>query len=132
VGALVFLTACGGGKTVGEGTSDMVPEVGWIAQMTGHHHTASGVAEIIDENTIELRDFGFDGGGLNARLFLLWDGEPFDAEYELSDNLVGQDPFWEPLQLQIPDEAEMENWNLITLWCVPAKVSFGDGVFAPP
>ena len=133
VASIVF---SGCGKTVGDGDGivdpDEVPDIGWIAELRTHHHDVAGTAEIIDENTIEIRDFTYDGGGINSRFYLLADGEDFHKDYELTDNLVGDEYNNDVLTIQIPDQAEFENWNLITLWCVPAAVSFGDAVFKAP
>lgn len=132
---MVLLSACTT-TPVGEGdgvmSSDEIPEVGWIAEFTTHFHDTAGTAEILDESTIEIRDFVFDGQGINAKLFLANDGAAFTEDYPLSDNLVGTPSDGDTLTLTIPDQAEFENWNLITLWCIPAGASFGDGVFLPP
>jgi hypothetical protein len=132
--AAMLATGCG--KTVGGGDgvldADEVPDVGWIAQVEGRFHDVSFEAEIVDEGTLEIRDFTYDGGGINARMYLLIDGEPFHRDFELTDNLVGEARDGDTLTLDIPSEAGLDRWNLISLWCVPAAVSFGDGVFAPP
>ena len=124
---------CAGPVGTGDGVlaDDEVPAVGWEALIVGEHHDVSGAAFIVDASTIEV-DLTYDGGGLNARLFLLIDGEDFHRDFELTDNLVGQALDQETLTLEIPAEAPFEAWNLITLWCIPAAVSFGAGVFEPP
>jgi hypothetical protein len=133
---LGILALVGCGKTVGDGDGvvdeDEVVQVGWIAELTGHHHDVEGTAELIDERTVEITGFDYDGGGINSRFFLLADGEPFHREFEISDNLVGGDYADDTLTLTLPDDIPDDAWNLITLWCVPAAVSFGDGVFRAP
>ena len=130
----LLLAACGKAVGGGDGVVDEgeVPQVGWIAEIDGHHHGVAGTAVIVDASTIEIADFHYDGGGLNTRVYLLADGEDFHADFELTDNLVGEEFDGDVLELVIPDEASFEEWNLLTLWCVPAAVSFGDGVFVPP
>lgn len=132
---MMGLVACGGG-VVGDGDgvldADEVPEVGWIAELEGSAHDVGGTAEILDDRTIELRDFTYDGGGLNARFFLLVDGEGFHRDLELTDNLVGEPSDGDTLTLEIPDGSSFEDFNLLTLWCIPAGVSFGAGVFQEP
>jgi hypothetical protein len=129
--------ACMGcAKVVGDGDGvvddEDVPAPGWEAVLEGHHHDVSGTAVIVDDATIEIRDFHYDGGGINARVYLLADGEAFHRDWELTDNLVGEPFDGETLVLEIPDDAPFADWNLLTLWCVPAAVSFGDGLFRPP
>jgi hypothetical protein len=131
---LCLISACA--KTVGDGdgviAGDEVPQVGWIAVIDGQHHNLSGTATIVDETTIELAGFTYDGGGINSRLFLLTDGGDFHSDFELTDNLVG-DAFSDvTMTVDIPPEATFDDWNLISLWCIPAAVSFGSGVFEPP
>ena len=92
----------------------------------------AGEAVIVDEDTIEIRDFSYDGGGINARIYLLADGERFHRDLELTGNLVGEVFDGDVLEITIPESAPFDSWNLITLWCVPAAVSFGDGVFERP
>ncbi len=132
----ILLTACAA-EPIGDGDgvvdADETPEPGWEAPLTGRFHDVAGTAVIVDDRTIELRDFTYDGGGLNARVFVLPAGADIDQAYETdSGNLVGS-PFDNGvLTLTLPDEATLADFNALTLWCIPAAVSFGDGVFTPP
>lgn len=128
------LAACGGPVGEGDGVldADEIPEVGWVAELTTHAHDTAGRAVIIDEDTIELQDFVYDGGGINARFYLLVGGQGFDRDIELTDNLVGSPADGDTLTLPLPEGVGFEDFNLITLWCVTAGQSFGDGVFEPP
>ena len=135
--ALVLAAVVSGcAKAVGDGdgivSADEVPGVGWSAELIGEQHDVAGLAVIVDERTIEVQDFVYDGGGINSRLYLLADGEDFHRTWELTDNLVGAPFSGDTLTVDIPDDAPFEEWNLITIWCVPAAVSFGAGVFQPP
>ncbi|MEM6925456.1 MAG: DM13 domain-containing protein [Myxococcota bacterium] len=134
LGLLTTLAACGGPVGEGDGIVDVseVPEVGWEAIFETRSHDVAGRAVIIDEQTIELQDFTYDGGGVNARLFLLPAGGAFTDDFELTDNLVGTPFDNENVLIDIPEDATFEEWNLITLWCVPFRVDFGSGTFAPP
>ncbi|MFK7930507.1 MAG: DM13 domain-containing protein [Myxococcota bacterium] len=131
----LILVACGGPVGDGDGIVDdnEVPQIGWQAPLVGTAHDVAGTAVLVDENTLEIRDFIYDGGGLNARFFLLPAGGDFNRDIELTDNLVGSPSDGQTLTLTIPDGVAQEDWNAITLWCIPAGVSFGTGVFeAPP
>lgn len=132
--AVLAMVGCGGPVGEGDGVvePDEVAAVGWQAELAGTAHDVAGTAVLVDEDTIEIRDFVYDGGGLNARFFLLPDGADFNRDIELTDNLVGSPSDGETLVLQIPDGVDREDWNAITLWCIPAGVSFGIGVFEPP
>lgn len=131
---LVFLAACASGP-VGDGDGlidpEEAPQVGWVAELEGFHHDVAGTATIVDENTIEIEGFTYDGRGLDARLFLIAEGAMFNEEVPLSEDLVGTPFDDELLVLDVPDGA-FEDTNLLTLWCVPAAEDFGHGVFLPP
>lgn len=131
---LMLSAACAEPVGSGDGivSEDEVPGVGWTAELETIAHDVSGTAVIVDEDTIEIRDFVYDGGGLNARFFLLPDGAAFSRDIELTDNLVGSPASGDTLTVDIPDGVAFEDFNLITLWCIPVGTSFGDGVFTPP
>ncbi|MEL6349247.1 MAG: DM13 domain-containing protein [Myxococcota bacterium] len=134
--SVLMMTAVACSNVVGSGDGvvdeDEVPGVGWFAELDTLAHDVSGTAVIVDEDTIEIEDFVYDGGGLNARFFLLADGAEFDRDIELTDNLVGSPSDGQTLTLTIPNGVAFDEWNFITLWCIPAGVSFGEGVFEPP
>jgi len=136
MGPVALLVFSGCAKTVGSGDGVLqdseIPQVGWIAEIGGLHHDLAGSAEIVDESTIVIQDFVYDGGGINARFYLLIDGEDFNKDLEISDNLVGTEFNGEELTLDLPPGAMLDDFNLLTFWCVPAAVSFGNGVFQAP
>lgn len=138
MGALLSLGAVACGKVVGEGDGIVddasAPGPGWVAELEGRFHDVAGTATITEEGTVRITDFSYDGGGINARVYLVVDGAPFDRTLELSDNLVGTGPYdgTATLELEIPAQASPGSFDSLTLWCVPAAVSFGFGVFQPP
>lgn len=130
------LAACGGplGDGTGDGVveADEVVEIGWTAEIVGAAHDVAGTAELTDDRTIEIRDWTYDGGGVDARFFLIVNGGAFFEDFQISDNQVGEDADGTTLTLTIPDDVPDDGWDTITLWCVPFAASFGAGVFAPP
>lgn len=131
--ALCLLPACASGP-LGDGDGVVNGDVGpgWTATLVGTAHDVAGTATLT-EDAVVLTDFDYDGGGLNARVYLVVDGAPFDPALELTDNLVGTGPYaGDTLTLPLPSDATAGSFDAITLWCVPAAVSFGFGVFEPP
>ncbi len=126
------LAACGGPVGDGDGivTAEEVPGPGWSAVLRTHNHDVAGTAFIVDDNTIEIRDTVYDGGGVNSQWYLFPDGG--SDGFSISENQVGDAYNGETLTLSLPDDVDFEQFNLISLWCVPFDVSFGDGVFMPP
>jgi hypothetical protein len=45
---------------------------------------------------------------------------------------VGTEFSADSLTLDLPAGTTFEDFNLLTLWCIPAGVSFGSGVFEAP
>jgi len=64
----VWIGGCG--KQVGDGDgvvdADEIPQVGWVAELTGHHHDVAGTAKLIDDRTIEITGFTYDGEASTA------------------------------------------------------------------
>jgi len=118
-----------------DGSVDVArPAVGWTAELQAHAHGVSGTAEILEDGLLEIRDFSYDGQGVNARWFLETSGEAFRGDYELpGGNQVRDAPYdGETLLFEVPAEAQEGSWNQLTLWCIPFETSFGDGEFQPP
>ena len=130
----VLLAACGGPIGDGDGivTEDEIPGPGWTAELVTRAHDVMGTAVIVDDNTIEIRDAVYDGGGVNAQWYLLPDGGSQDDGFSISDNQVGTEYDGETVTLTIPEDIAWDEFNLISLWCVPFNASFGDAVFMPP
>ncbi len=129
------LAACGGPIGDGDGRVDdaEIPQAGWFAEIVGEHHGVAGTAVLVDDRTLDIEGFSYDGGGLDARVYVLPDGADISAAFETdSGNLVGQVFEGETLRLTLPEDADPSAFNAITLWCVTAAVSFGHGVFEAP
>lgn len=108
------------------------PKVGWRAQLATYYHGVSGVAEILDDCSIRISDFNYDGGGLDVRIYAGKDDEYADG-FALSDDLLRAGGYaGETLTVNLPDGASMSDLDGISVWCVEAGVDFGSGVFAPP
>ena len=106
------------------------PKVGEIADFgTGNAHDVAGTAHIVNNNTIELRNFHFDGGGVRIEVWLSESGN-FPSDYiSISDNLLGMVFEDDTLTLDIPTGTDLSKINYISIWCIPFGASFGDGQF---
>ena len=105
------------------------PKVGESASLdVPGFHNVSGTAHIINNRTIELRNFNFDGGGLDVRIYISPNAS-FSLFIAISDNLLGQVFEDDTLTLNIPEGTDLDSVSYISVWCVAASVSFGDGQF---
>lgn len=108
------------------------PKIGWRAELTTYYHGVEGVAEILDDCTIRLSEFNYDGSGLDVRIYAGKDGD-YAGGFALSDDLLRADGYVdETLTVVLPGGTSMSEVDGISVWCVEVGVDFGSGTFAPP
>jgi hypothetical protein len=135
--ALAGATACAP-PSPGEVAVDAAPvsdaagvPIGARAVLSTHAHGVMGTAVVIDARTIELRDFWFDGDGLDVRIYGGLAGD-YAGGVALSADLRRAEPYLgETLTLTLPLGVSLADLDGISVWCVPAGASFGDGPFVP-
>jgi len=131
------LVACGGASTepLAEAITDCGadhPLVGATATLETHFHQVAGVATIVDNCTVEITDFVFDGQGLDVRVVLSEDAE-FGSYDVISEDLRGEGPYeGDTLTLPLREGMTLDGVSHLSVWCVPAGASFGDGIFELP
>lgn len=91
-------------------------------------HQVAGTAHILNNQTIELRNFSYDGDGIVVQVYVS-PNDSFSPYTVISDDLFGTSFSNETVVLQIPQGADLDTFNYISIWCVAAGVSFGDGPF---
>jgi len=100
---------------------------GATAVLSGRFHGVQGTATVVDACTITLENFHFDGDGLEVRVYVGQAGRYSDG-YAISADLRRPAPYrGETLTLALPRDAPA--FDGISIWCVPAGISFGDGEF---
>ena len=108
-------------------------KVGWTATLSTLFHGVKGNATIVDDCTIVITNFFFDGNGLDVRLYGAIDSN-FQAGFAIGPQLynfpTGYDD--ETLSFTLPEGKTMDDLNSISVWCVTVGTSFGDGVFSAP
>ncbi len=114
--------------TVGSGCSSTHPKIGQQAMLSTISHNVSGIATIIDDCTIQIDSFFFDGGGINIRVYG-GNGEFLNTGFSMSDNLLNQVFEGGSLTVTLPEGRTLNDLDRISIWCVPVRTSFGDGIF---
>jgi mono/diheme cytochrome c family protein len=105
------------------------PKVGQMATLSTLAHSVSGTAEIIDDCTIRVTDFNYDGGGINVR-FYSGQGGNYVGGFPMSEDLIRATPYIdESVYAQLPEGRTLDELDGISVWCVDVAVSFGDGIF---
>ena len=113
---------------------DCDADAGAVATLSTLSHGVSGTVTILDDHTLLVEDFHFDGGGLSVYFYLGVDATPFAFQNGvlLGSQLVGTVFTGESLLLEIPAGVALEDYGAISVWCAAAGVSFGHGSFVPP
>ncbi|NKB33150.1 MAG: c-type cytochrome [Pseudomonadales bacterium] len=111
-------------------TSDH-PKVGQTAVFQPGFHDVSGTARIIDDCTIDLENFTFDGGGIDVRVYVGNAGffDETEGGFAISDDLVGIAFSGGVLRVTLPAGRTLDDFDSISIWCVAVGISFGTGFF---
>jgi len=111
------------------------PRAGWQAEFNTIAHNVSGTVTIIDQDTFQVDDFTYDGGGLPGGVnFYLGTSDShlaFTSGLLTGPNLVGTsyNGSGGPLVIDLPGAAILDSYDAISVWCVDASVNFGSGTF---
>ncbi|MEN9630667.1 MAG: hypothetical protein RJA10_3895 [Pseudomonadota bacterium] len=111
------------------------PRAGWQARLSTLQHGVSGTVTIIDERTVRLSDFNYDGGGPQVYAYL---GKADTAASFASGKRLGgrlNSPFAyrnATLDLQLPEGQTLDGYSALSIWCEAIGSSFGSGLFQPP
>jgi mono/diheme cytochrome c family protein len=109
------------------------PRVGWKADLginTGEGQV-SGFVTMVDDCTLELTDFSYDGEGIDVRVF----GskvKSFRPGFVIGPDLVGRRFRKETLRVRLPVGMTLDDLDWVSIWCTKARADFGSGMFLRP
>jgi mono/diheme cytochrome c family protein len=104
------------------------PKVGQVANLSTNAHEVSGRAEIINNCTIEITSFNYDGGGPDVFFYTGLNGN-YQNGNALGTQLNGQQYSNETIVLSLSTPADLDSFDGLSVWCVLFAASFGDGLF---
>jgi|GEM_PF-1649382 len=104
---------------------------GWTAELDGMFHNVSGVVTIVDETTLQVDNFYYDGGGLSVYFYLgaTDTHASFVVGLQIGPPLLGTVFSDDSLTLTLPPGETLDDYGAIAVWCVPAQADFGSGSF---
>jgi len=110
------------------------PKIGQRAVLSTFAHQVSGTAVIVDDCTIRVDDFIFDGQGIDVRFYSGLEGNYIDGFSMSEEDLrrPGGYDGTETVYAQLPEGRTLDELDGISVWCVPVSQSFGDGLFMDP
>lgn len=123
----------GAGATAGSGgqCATANQRVGWVAPLSQKEAGVSGTATMVNDCTIKLQHFNYDGSGIAVYVYAGKGGDYKDG-FAISDNIVGKSFTDATLTFTLPAGKTLSDVDGISVWCADAGVSFGDGLFSAP
>jgi hypothetical protein len=109
------------------------PRAGWRAELSTIFHDVDGMVTLVDERTLQVDHFTFDGGGPAVYFYLgeTDSGAAFEAGIPIGGQL-SRAYDGESLTLTLPAGQSLDGYGAISVWCVDFRVNFGSGSFRPP
>lgn len=108
------------------------PRVGWTATLSTKAHGVRGTAVIVDNCTVEVRNFFFDGRGLDVKLYGT-KGTNFRQGWPMSEDLIRSPAYMDETVIgKLPQGRTLDDLDAISVWCIDIPVDFGSGSFKAP
>lgn len=104
--------------------------VGQTAVLQKRFHGVEGKARVVDDCTIEISEFSFDGGGIDVRVFGGLGGN-FQRGFAMGNDLRRSGGYsGATIRVNLPADRTLADLDGVSIWCVPAGADFGSGTFA--
>ncbi|WOH36004.1 DM13 domain-containing protein [Thalassotalea fonticola] len=108
------------------------PMVGYSGAFATFAHDVSGNATIIDNCTIEISNFTYDGGGPEVYIYAAKNHQySGNGAFIISKKITGIVFNDETLILKLPNGKSLDDLTGISVWCVDFAVDFGNLEFMP-
>ncbi|MGB0495471.1 MAG: DM13 domain-containing protein, partial [Kangiellaceae bacterium] len=107
-------------------------KVGYEGEFTTFFHDVSGTAKIIDNCTIEITNFNYDGQGPRVYFYGSTDHMYLSSDISFNigeriDGTVFQDSV---VRLQLPPGKTFDDLNTMSVWCADFNANFGEVRFS--
>jgi len=107
------------------------PLVGTTATFSNFTHNIGGTLTLLDDRTIQITNFTYDGGGPAVYFYTGTDGgySPNDGGRQIGPMLNGRIYDNETIIVPLPDDITLDDFNGVSVWCELFFVSFGEATF---
>lgn len=104
--------------------------VGKTFELISRSHEVAGTVRVLDDCTLLISNFNFDGKGRLVEVFAGQDGD-FSQGSSISRDLYRPTQAYESAELliRLPQGQTFDDFNSLSIWCTEVGVSFGDVVF---
>ena len=106
--------------------------VGYSGYFNTFAHNVSGKATIIDDCTIEISEFNYDGGGPEVFFYGAIDHQyASENAFAIGQKLNGQVYENATITIKLPANKTLDNLNGLSVWCIDFAANFGEMEFTP-
>ena len=103
------------------------PSVGSEAEFSMLAHNVSGTLNVIDNCTLQITNFNYDGRGPDVFFFAGVSQDFVSPGYfQFEQRLNGTEYINETIVLELPEDKTLDDFNSLSVWCIQVGVSFGD------
>jgi len=109
------------------------PKVGFSGVLSRLAHSVSGRVTVIDDCTILVTEFNYDGGGPLVYFYAGSNGNynPINSNsFRISKTITGTRSSNAQITLKIPTGKSLNDFDGISVWCEGIAASFGDTILA--
>jgi hypothetical protein len=106
--------------------------VGHSGTFETFHHNVSGKATIIDDCTIEISQFDYDGGGPDVYFYGAINHDyTGNSAFAIGEKINGTVYNNSTILLTLPSNKTLDDLNGLSVWCQDVNVNFGQVTFTP-
>ena len=112
------------------------PLVGTSASFLNFTHSIGGTLTVLDDRTLQVTDFSYDGGGPAVYFYLgtvrptADPGAPLSSDFvvgqQIGGLLNGRVYNGDTITLTLPDGVTLDDFNSVSVWCDLFSINFGD------
>lgn len=107
-------------------------KIGYSGYFETFHHNVAGKATIIDDCTIEISQFSYDGGGPDVYFFGAINHNYKSAgAFPVGNRLNGQVFENEDFTIKLPINKTLDDLTGLSVWCIDFSADFGHMEFTP-
>jgi len=131
-----------GGDTGGDTGGETLPEteeepnalVGTSVEFNNFFHDISGTLTVLDNRTLQVTDFTYDGLGPSVYFYTGTDGgyNPRDGGNRVGPRLDGRVWNGETITIDLPANVTLDDFNGLSVWCDIFDVDFGSANLPDP
>ena len=107
-------------------------KIGWNGNFSTLAHNVSGKATIIDDCTIQITEFYYDGGGPEVYIYAAQDHNySGESAFAISQRINSSVYENSSLRLTLPQGKTLDDFSGLSVWCVDFAANFGQMTFTP-